>query len=235
MAEKLREAVGNITAPDKWGFRIYRCDYTSQETWDKFLSLIKEDAREVLEEYGTAECFNTLGWNVIENKEALNGKSWKEVKASIHDPWVLAELEKERKEGRDREWGDHLSEAVILQNRVEMHPEYEFFIFADETSVNSVVDCDKNATRSAPGGYYITIVQSDLVSKQGGWLDDWDSQDEEFEGVPRPEPDKTDPEQKKALVNNFKAWRLAEAYVALVNGCWHEGFEGVESGITELR
>jgi hypothetical protein len=28
----------------QWGFVIFRCIYRSQEKWDKFLALLKEDA-----------------------------------------------------------------------------------------------------------------------------------------------------------------------------------------------
>src|SRR5437868_5952787 len=125
---------------EKWGFVIYRCTYTSQEKWDKFMALIKEDAKEYLQDENDQDLWQSIDWRVVENEEALGGNDWKEAR-SVFDAWVTSELKKETEEGREiRDWPDYLTESEKFRLRVKQAPHYRFFIFADEASVNSVVD-----------------------------------------------------------------------------------------------
>lgn len=217
-----------ICGIDKWGFNIYRCSYLSQGRWEKFISLLKEDTKEYLE--NDQDLWETLEWKIIENEEALSGKGWKETR-EFHDAWVLEELRKKAENGNELELPDYMSESEKLEARVDTQPHFEFFIFADEVSINSVVDGDANNKRGAPGGYYITLVQSGLVTHRGEWDEDWD----EDAGEERPEIDEGNPEHMKALLRNFKAWELVNLYNAILQGDWHEGFEKVETGITFIR
>jgi hypothetical protein len=62
---------------DHWGFVIYRCTYGSQEKWDKFLALAKQEARDYLEQWGTGDLsvYDKIDWTVIEDAETLDGAS----------------------------------------------------------------------------------------------------------------------------------------------------------------
>ena len=197
------------------------------------MALIKEDAREYLQDENDQDLWQSIDWRVVENEEALGGRDWKEAR-SVFDAWVTSELKKETEECREiRDWPDYLMESEKFRLRVKQAPHYRFFIFADEASVNSVVDCDKNNTRGVPGGYYITLVQTDLVEKEGEWDAEYD-EDEEDEGDVRDVKDGEDPEYRKALLQNFRAWDLVVLYASVLNGDWHEGFEQTDNGVTEI-
>lgn len=53
---------------DKRGLQIYRGTYksTSQYHWDKFVSMIKQDAQECLEAAKDQDLLGSMEWNIIE-------------------------------------------------------------------------------------------------------------------------------------------------------------------------
>ena len=51
--------------PDlKFGFRIYRTTYKSQEKWDRFMFQFKERVRLNFQEYGAAHLYDRMDWCV---------------------------------------------------------------------------------------------------------------------------------------------------------------------------
>lgn len=156
-----------------WGFVIYRCTYGSQEKWDKFLALAKQEAHNYLKRSGKGDLwvYDKMDWTVIEDAETLDG-------ASI--------LDTSRK---FRAW-------VEANGRVEIHgsiftdvwpniPRYSFFMYVDEESLESVVDEEKAKDRDA--GYFCKIVYPVSVEiREDGRLsgeipDDQDLLDEQRE------------------------------------------------------
>lgn len=58
---------------------IFRCTYGSQEKWDTFLALAKQEAYKSLEQSSTGDLFesvyNKMDWTVIEDTGTLDGAS----------------------------------------------------------------------------------------------------------------------------------------------------------------
>jgi hypothetical protein len=58
----------------KLGFILYRCTYSHDEKWSRFMSYHNTHTRARLEEAGVGEFFEKLDWNVQERPE-LGGAS----------------------------------------------------------------------------------------------------------------------------------------------------------------
>jgi hypothetical protein len=57
------------------GFVLIRCTYHSQEAWEKFLRLAKQDAYDYFEQRGMEESdvYISMVWTVIEDANTLDG------------------------------------------------------------------------------------------------------------------------------------------------------------------
>jgi hypothetical protein len=224
--EYIRES--NITLQtNTWGFRIYRATYSDQARWDKFITLLKDDAQEFLEDPKDQDLLRGLTWDVVEDEAKLNGKNWDEA-IKVHDAWVLSELTKETACGRDKITENYVgrwSSRNIIELRTKSKPHWEFFIFADEESVNSVLDADANNTRGQPGTYFITVVQSGLVCKsEMGFSDDEDEDDAvELEVIPR-----------KAYWQRFRGWLLVDVYASVITGLWPMNYQVREDELSDI-
>jgi hypothetical protein len=108
-----------------WGFVVYRCTYGSQEKWDKFIALAKQEAYNWLKSCGTEDLalYDKMELTVIEDAETLDG-------ASILDTTrkFQAYVEEERTEETQG---------------YECTPRYHHFVHVDEESLESVVDDEK--------------------------------------------------------------------------------------------
>jgi hypothetical protein len=123
---------------DHWGFVIYRCTYGSQEKWDKFIALAKQEAHDYLKHWGTGDLsvYDKMDWTVVEDAETLDGASILETTRKFQ-AWVKAD-EREETQGN---FGT---------------PRYHYFVHVDEESLESVVDNEKARDRAA--GYFCKIV-----------------------------------------------------------------------------
>jgi hypothetical protein len=83
----LIRTVTSTTNAQSWDFLIYRCttSATSQATWDKFLSLIRADAEEILSEPEDADLIAGLSMKVIEDP-TFEGADWKKARDRF-DEW----------------------------------------------------------------------------------------------------------------------------------------------------
>ncbi len=202
-----------------WGLRIYRTTYNDDKRFQKFIELLKADSEEVLTESDDSDLVEYLKWEIVDDEQNLENKTWEETR-TFHDNWVLTELENEAAEGKDqtiRHPG--LSEQEILGWRTQTTPRWEFFIFADEESVNSVVDADASNTRGRPGTFFVTIVQSNLVDKSEMNFGEGDESE-----IPR-----------KAYWQRFKGWEIVEAYAGLLSGRWPHNFQVEKDGLSSVR
>jgi len=222
-AQDLIRASNEDLNPKKWGFVIYRCTYSSQNKWDKFLSLIKEDAREYLENEKNQDLWESMEWSVVEDRE-LDGVDYKEARRKF-DHWVRSELENQTEVDTETWMEPDCSEEEIFQYRLsEQPPRHQFFIFADEASVNSVVDCDKANNRGMPGGYYITLVQTGLLDR-GEELHPEVAEEYDLE--------ETDEDYWCDFRQKFKAWDVVALYASILNGDWPDGF-AEHDGVSEI-
>ncbi|KAJ9149128.1 hypothetical protein NKR19_g5827 [Coniochaeta hoffmannii] len=170
-------AIANALEEDKldhWGFVIYRCTYGSQEKWDKFLALAKQEARDYLERWGTGDLsvYDKMDWTVIEDAETLNGASILDATRKF-DAWVKADGRAEMQ---------HITSPDTWRSCA---PRYQFFMYVDEESLESVVDDERARDRAS--GYFCKVVFPSSVfireeSRVAGVIpDDQDPLDEQLE------------------------------------------------------
>jgi hypothetical protein len=207
----------------QWGFVIYRCMYTSQQKWDTFLSLLQNETQQFLRNDNDKDLLDTLVWTVVEDKKSLDGVDYKEAR-KIHDKWVGEELKKETEEGRERkDFPGFYNQLEKFFARVSDQPRYEFFIYADEEVVDSVVDAHEANDRNRQGGYFIKLVRTDLVAKDE--LEEGEEEDEE-----KAYEDEDDQDWRRNIWQKFKAWDIVRLYASILRGGWpdhHLGMSGV--------
>jgi hypothetical protein len=201
---------GNVK---QWGFVIYRCTYKSQEKWETFISLIKEDARECLEGHG--DLWETLNWTIFEDP-AMDGVDYAEPSQRFGE-WVETEGSEEIK-------GSVSTEEQQRFRR--MQPRYNFFLYVNEEALDSVVDAAEANDRGRPNGYYVTVVRQDsiverlakkerLARKAAGE----ELPDDEMEGdLDDFEEDEEEEDYKRHFRQRIKAWDIVPMYAGTIEG-----------------
>ncbi|KAK3939341.1 hypothetical protein QBC46DRAFT_388211 [Diplogelasinospora grovesii] len=192
---------------DRWGFVIYRCTYGSQEKWDKFLALAKQEARDYLERWGTGDLsvYDKIDWTVIEDAETLDGASILNTTRKFR-AWVEAD-------GRAEMQGS------VFTDTWQYAPRYHYFMHVDEESLESVVDDEKARDRAA--GYFCKIIYpSSVMGREearvaGEIPDDQDPLDEQLELLD--------------CIKKVKLGSLVELYVTLLNlDSWYNIYVDVD-------
>jgi hypothetical protein len=120
----------------QWGFVLFRCTYGSQEKWDKFVALLKEDAHDFFEWRDMEHVYDNLAWTIIEDAETLDGAGIVETSRRFRE-WV---------EGPGRQ---EMQGSVFAGEESPSWPRYYYFLHVDEESLESVVDDEK--AREASG------------------------------------------------------------------------------------
>jgi hypothetical protein len=135
----------------QWGFVVFRCTYRSQEKWDKFIALLKQDAHDYFEWREMEHVHDSLAWTVIQDAEALDGAGIVETSRRFRE-WVNGP------EGRREMQG---SVFAGEDSELAYWPRYHYFLHVDEESLESVVDDDK--AREA-AGYFCKLVREANVA-----------------------------------------------------------------------
>lgn len=79
-AEAIRDTLRK-SHDGKWGFNIYRVDYSSDQNFSRFVELLTAHATVALDYDDTGEAVkHLLDWNVQDNKTDLNGATIGEVR-----------------------------------------------------------------------------------------------------------------------------------------------------------
>jgi hypothetical protein len=202
----------------KWGFSILRCTYSSDELWTKYLERMSDHVADKLNFKADSDLRERLEITIIESP-ALDGATWKQARDVFH-VWSLEELK--TLPDYDEAWlkgeGDRLHFAVGRS------PRTEFFIYADEASVNSVVNSGQSYREiRAPGTYYFTIVATGLrtprivhLRKDGTPVRDY----EESEGT------------RKALRQRFKANEYVGLYGICLDDSWPDIVADDKGGVS---
>jgi hypothetical protein len=73
-----------------WGFLIYRCDYTSDDLWEKFMSNLRYDVEEWLLTIKAHDLKDALEMTPVENKKTLDGATVDQVRDLFKD-WVKSD------------------------------------------------------------------------------------------------------------------------------------------------
>lgn len=196
----------------QWGFVIFRCTYSSQTKWDKFVSLIKQGARDYFERWDTEalSIYDKMTWTIIEDAEALHGASILDTSRRFRD-WVGAV-------GREEMQGSTFTDTWYSS------PRYDFFIHVDEESLESVVD-DKKARQASE--YFCTVVRKDMVfmreeSRRAGEIpDDLDPGDEYVELLD--------------LRKKVKLGELVNLYAVLLSSdSWYDIYVDLDVGVVDI-
>ena len=103
-ATKLQASLEQYDIP-RWGFVIYRCTYSSQEKWDKFIGLVKKHARDYFEKTRMERVHDRLSWTIIEDADTLDGADIVETSRRFKD-WADSQGKQEM-EGSEfsNRWG----------------------------------------------------------------------------------------------------------------------------------
>lgn len=132
----------------QWGFVIFRCTYKSQEKWEKFVTLVKQDVSDFFEWRRMEDLYARMAWTIIED-QTLDCGSIGETSRRFHD-WVETEGRQELQS----------TSSVPEHDMSGYSPRYLYYILMDEESLESVVNDEKARLRD---GYFCTIVRSDNV------------------------------------------------------------------------
>ncbi|KAH7073283.1 hypothetical protein FB567DRAFT_196713 [Paraphoma chrysanthemicola] len=71
---------------DKWGFLLYRCDYSSDELWAKFLAALQKEVDDSLRCYDAEDLRSSLDMTPKEDKDLLDGATVERVR-DIFTAW----------------------------------------------------------------------------------------------------------------------------------------------------
>lgn len=198
----------------QWGFVIFRCTYSSQEKWDKFVTLIKEHAYDYFEWRGMEDLYDSMAWTIIEDPETLDGASIVEMSRKFGE-WV-------EREGRQEMQGSIFTDTWVYC------PRYSFFMHVDEESLESVVDDEKAREES---GYFCTIVREDMVlagerEREAQGNREWEIQDAE-------DAEDEEDEELLDLRKRVKIDALVALYATLLDiDRWYNIW--VDSGIAQI-
>ncbi|KAH7078754.1 hypothetical protein BKA63DRAFT_250604 [Paraphoma chrysanthemicola] len=72
---------------DKWGFLLYRCDYSSDDLWAKFLAALQHEVDDGLRCYDAEDLRSSLDMTPKEDKDLLDGATVERVR-DIFTAWL---------------------------------------------------------------------------------------------------------------------------------------------------
>jgi hypothetical protein len=70
MASPANESIRHrltVEPESKWGFVVFRCTYSSDEEWARYMSVLNQHVRAMLGPEELSDCFDRIDWNVQEN------------------------------------------------------------------------------------------------------------------------------------------------------------------------
>jgi hypothetical protein len=127
-----------------WGYTVYRCTYSDDEAWSRFMATLYNDARENLEYSCTEELMDSLNYHVHEDTAILDGASKKLVRRRfrewVHSPEAMTERVSEY-ESRPK-----LAKGWMT------NPRHEYCVHVDEEAMRSVL---------SSGEGYVNLVKAD--------------------------------------------------------------------------
>lgn len=231
--EIIRDSNQNLKL-QKWGFVVVRCTYSSQQKWEKFISILHSETLATFKNEADSDLKSTFALEVIEDEETLNRVDYK-VARDRFDTLVRDELQAETDAGTDRkDFPDYITADRRYFIRIEDQPRRGFFIFADQEVVNSVVDVSEatlalEKKRLMQGGeYFVKVVRSGIEEKMDD--DEEEDEEEEDEGYDVEE----DGDSRRFLWQRFKAWDLVRLYASILQGGWPNSHGDLGYGICDI-
>lgn len=229
----IRSAV-EINHIKKWGFSIYKCNTVSENRWQDFTGSIISEACAYLSSTADEDILSSMTFPIITDK-SLENASWREARThfdanvrktlipTLEDSPLRPWIEQEAESG-EASW----TEDDKLAYRIQNEPLYGFFLFADETAVDNILEYVDD--KGNPEGGIITLVASAITSADIEELAELASQgldDEE-------EEDSEDEEEMQRQMKKVRAWNIVAAYATIQHGGWEDDFVDDGNGISEV-
>lgn len=210
----------SIESPHKdWGFSILRCTYQSDEEWNTFLTRFRDDLDSYFRFESDKDLRSRLRLPVVEDRKLLDGATWDEARDFFME---TLEDDSKKRDGNSRHLPDPQSRVGWAKNEI---PQSTFFIYADQASVSSVVDCEQTTeAKMDDGAYYFAIVWADHTQPEGRARTE-----EELEEI----DDSPDSEYHQLTRQNFKVYDFLELYVHIVEDMW-PNFVVEDDGISSV-
>lgn len=202
----------------KWGFAILRCTYSSDALWTEYLKRIRDHIAHKLNFEQDDDLRAKLEIPIFESP-ILDGLTWMQAR-DIFDAWALEEVKAHPR----------YNDTCLKQQDLTLHlvlgssPRTEFFVYADEASVNSVVNSGQSFREiRAPGAYYFTVVATGLrtprvyhAKKDGTPVKDYEGSEE----------------TREALRQKWKANEYVGLYAYCMNDNWPDIHENDKGGVS---
>ena len=192
-----------------WGLSIVRCTYASQFRWDRYISLIH---RHIQERIYHDLLRSTLNCPIIEDRDRLDGATWKQARG-IFDEWVVADIKANPPDYSKFSQPPPTEANKRLESDIYRAPRWEYFIYADQASMESILDCTEEDPWMSKGDCWLTIVTTGLKQPRQFFEDDNGVWIRDYEG------DLSDGiDSWKGLCQKIKAMDVVPAYVDIVQG-----------------
>lgn len=136
---------------EKWGWVVYRTDYSDDQKWEKFKEEINRRSRvDLITSTDAPGMAERLDWVFLEDKDTLDGASVAQLRQLFRD-WADKTMKLENPEAE----GHELSYFT--------NPRYDYFIRANADVIGSVVDDAPHVPDEDPFGFgYVDFVQAGL-------------------------------------------------------------------------
>jgi len=108
----------------KWGFLVYRCDYSSDEDWTRFLWILQTRVKEELQCLQATGLLSPFEMTAKEDKDILNGASVDKVREHF---WAWVNSDEAEEELRDAPYGPF------------RYARYTYCVYVDAGVIDSVV------------------------------------------------------------------------------------------------
>jgi hypothetical protein len=152
------ETMLNAAGHETWGWHIYRCTYSSDDDWSKFMKLLKTETRRTIEFYGATHYAPKQIWTVVEDQKRLDNATKSDVRG-MFNKWVNSpEAAAEQPNTKGPPTESHMARYVYC-----MH--------VDEESLRSVLADSKD--------WHVNIINRNWVPEEE---DDADAEESDEDG-----------------------------------------------------
>ena len=135
-----------------WGFTIYRCTYSDDDAWTRFMATLDSSVRESLAYYGTGELAESLDCSVHQDASVLNGAGKEAVRQRFREWTAGAAAEAERQTAD--------SQPIHIDG-VGSTPRYNYCIHVDEAALHSITGSNAAADNASSSSGYVNLVAAD--------------------------------------------------------------------------
>ncbi|RSL42449.1 hypothetical protein CEP54_015475, partial [Fusarium duplospermum] len=136
----------------RWGFAIYRCDYSDESQWKSYMSHFKRAVRDELQDTGAPlSAWGRLDWTILENQKDLDGVS----KEDIQERFIAL-----------NDQGLTIKMPVCAHGGWRFKHEYDSCVYVDKWCLDTLDLHEDWLDRGAPGSFQpvLCAVMNDMSS-----------------------------------------------------------------------